>query len=239
MTAINDISDLIRLMQDDPAWAEALRSVLLSQELLQLPETFAAFVSETRDNFNLVNQRLEALETNIGHLTTGQASMGGNLSRLTGRDYESDAARRAPLMAGNQMKLTTVETLSNTMEPQWLDDIALKAQFRGDITPAEALQLQAADLVLEGLVLPANMRPIISLESQPTDPVTEGHSPSFYLLGEISITIQKRDMTRATNRAAILQKATEIKTLPLLIGTALDNDVDPGDIIFLEVPDFD
>ena len=161
------------------------------------------------------------------------------MSRLTGRDYVSDAARRAPLMAANQMKLTTVETLSNTMEPQWLDDIALKAQFRGDITPAEALQLQAADLVLEGLVLPANMRPIISLESQPTDPVTEGHSPIFYLLGEISITIQKRDMTRATNRAAILQKATEIKTLPLLIGTALDNDVDPGDIIFLEVPDFD
>ena len=46
MTTINDISDLIRIIRQDPDWAEALRSVLLSKELLALPETFAAFVSE-------------------------------------------------------------------------------------------------------------------------------------------------------------------------------------------------
>ena len=35
MTTINDISDLIRILRDDPAWADAVRSVLLSQELLR------------------------------------------------------------------------------------------------------------------------------------------------------------------------------------------------------------
>ena len=57
MTTINDISDLIRIIRQNPEWAEALRSVLLSEELLALPETFAAFVSETRENSHLVNQR--------------------------------------------------------------------------------------------------------------------------------------------------------------------------------------
>ena len=97
MTTINDISDLIRIIRQDPDWAEALRSVLLSKELLALPETFAAFVSETRENSRLVNQRLHAIETNVADLTSSQVSMGGDLSRLAGRDYESYAAWRAPL----------------------------------------------------------------------------------------------------------------------------------------------
>ena len=239
MTTINDISDLIRIIRQDPDWAEALRSVLLSKELLALPETFAAFVSENRENSRIANQRLCAIETNVAHLTTSQTGMGGDLSRLAGRDYEGYAARRAPLMVANLLGLTTVETLSNTSETQWLDDLALRAQLRGDISHAEALQLQAADLVLEGIVLPTNMTPSTPLEPQETNPVPEGQSPTFYLLAEISMTIQERDMTRAIDRAAILQKATGTRTMPLLVGTALENGLDRGETVFLEVPDLD
>ena len=239
MTTINDISDLIRIIRQDPDWAEALRSVLLSKELLALPETFAAFVSETRENSRLVNQRLHAIETNVADLTSSQASMGGDLSRLAGRDYESYAAWRAPLMVANLLDLHTVKTLSSTSETQWLDDLALRAQLDGDITHAEALQLQAADLVLESLTLPTNMPPSMTLEPQETNPAREGRGPELYLLAEISMTIQERDVTRAVDRAAILQKATGTKTKPLLIGTVLENGLDKGDTVFLEVPDLD
>ena len=239
MTTINDISDLIRIIRQDPDWAEALRSVLLSKELLALPETFAAFVSETRENSRLVNQRLHAIETNVADLTSSQASMGGDLSRLAGRDYESYAAWRTPLMVANLLDLHTVKTLSSTSETQWLDDLALRAQLDGDITHAEALQLQAADLVLESLTLPTNMPPSMTLEPQETNPAREGRGPELYLLAEISMTIQERDVTRAVDRAAILQKATGTKTKPLLIGTVLENGLDKGDTVFLEVPDLD
>ena len=239
MTTINDINDLIRIIRQNPDWAEALRSVLLSKELLALPEIFAAFVSETRESSRLTNQHLYAIETNVAHLTNSQASMGGDLSRLAGRDYESYAARRAPLMVANLLELITVKTLSSTRETQWLDDLALRAQLEGDITHAEAMQLQAADLVLEGIVLPTNMTPSMSLEPQETNPVPEGQSPTFYLLAEISMTIQERDRTRAINRAAILQKATGTRTIPLLVGTALENGLDKGDTVFLEIPDLD
>ena len=239
MTTINDISDLIRIIRQDPDWAEALRSVLLSKELLALPETFAAFVSETRENSRLVNQRLHAIETNVADLTSSQVSMGGDLSRLAGRDYESYAARRAPLMVANLLDLLTVRTLSSTSETQWLDALALRAQLDGDITHAEALQLQAADLVLESLTIPTNMPPSMTLEPQETNPAREGRGPELYLLAEISMTIQERDVTRAVDRAAILQKATGTKTKPLLIGTVLENGLDKGDTVFLEVPDLD
>ena len=224
MTTINDISDLIRIIRQDPDWAEALRSVLLSKELLALPETFAAFVSETRENSRLVNQRLHAIETS-------QASMGGDISRLTGKDYESYAVRRAPLMAASLLNLPNVQTLSSANQPQWLDGLALSAQLEGELTHAEALQLQAADLVLRSLTtLPPDLR---------MNPDQEDPGPELYLLAEISMTVQQRDVTRAVNRAAILQKATGTKTKPLLIGTALENGLDKGDTVFLEIPDLD
>ena len=186
-----------------------------------------------------MNQRLHAIETNIADLTSSQVSMGGDLSRLAGRDYESYAARRAPLMVANLLDLLTVRTLSSTSETQWLDALALRAQLDGAITHAEALQLQAADLVLESLTIPTNMPPSMTLEPQETNPAREGRGPELYLLAEISMTIQERDVTRAVDRAAILQKATGTKTKPLLIGTVLENGLDKGDTVFLEVPDLD
>ena len=56
MTTINDISDLVRILREDPAWAEAVRSVLLTQELQSLPERFDRFVELTRENNELVNR---------------------------------------------------------------------------------------------------------------------------------------------------------------------------------------
>ena len=260
MTTINDISDLIRIIRQDPDWAEALRSVLLSKELLALPETFAAFVSETRENLRIVNQRLHAIETdvaeiktnitsietnvasietNVADIASSQASMGGDLSRLAGRDYESYATRRTPLMAANLLDLLNVKTISSASETQWLDDLALRAQLEGDITHDEALQLQAADLVMEGLPSPTNMTPSLTIEPQETNPEREGRGPELYLLAEISMTVQERDVTRAVDRAAILQKATGTKTQPLVIGTALENGLNKRETVFLEVPDLD
>ena len=342
MTTINDITDLIRLLQEDPAWAEALRNVLLTKELLELPETFAAFATETRENFRTVNRRLGSLEdgqarledgqaklqdgqaemrADIGklqegqaemraditklqegqaklqdgqtemraditklqegqarledgqtemraditklqegqagmraditkleagqtemraditkleagqakleagqarleagqaRLEAGQARMGGDLSRLTGHDYETRAARRAPSMTADQLNLTSIETLFTTGNPQYLDALALNAQLQGVITRNENTELTNTDLILRG----------------------EGPgTPDFQMLGEISITIQERDLIRAVNRAAILEKATGVRTQPILIGTAIEEGLDTGDILFLEVPD--
>lgn len=40
-TAINDISDLARILAEHPEWAETLRSLLLTRELVELPEKVA------------------------------------------------------------------------------------------------------------------------------------------------------------------------------------------------------
>ena len=61
MTMINTIEDLIRVLDENPQWVDALRIRLLTRELIELPETFAKFAE-------VVNQRLTRLETDVAGL---------------------------------------------------------------------------------------------------------------------------------------------------------------------------
>ena len=51
-TTINDISDLARILEERPEWAETLRSLLLSREVLEQPEKMAQ-LTERLDQFIL------------------------------------------------------------------------------------------------------------------------------------------------------------------------------------------
>ena len=43
-TTINDISDLVRILEEHPDWAETLRSLLLTREVLELPEKLVLLI---------------------------------------------------------------------------------------------------------------------------------------------------------------------------------------------------
>ncbi len=76
MATIDNIADLVRILKEQPEWTETLRSILLAEELLNLParfamlserftmlsEQFAEFVQETRENNRVVNIRLAQQE---------------------------------------------------------------------------------------------------------------------------------------------------------------------------------
>ena len=67
MTTVNDFVDILRIIREQPEWADALRSALLSKELLEMPQTLAEFAKAT-------NQRLATLESDVAELKTGQAT---------------------------------------------------------------------------------------------------------------------------------------------------------------------
>ena len=55
-TAINDISDLARILEEHPEWAETLRSLLLTRELVELPEK----VAQLTERVDRLIRRLDA-----------------------------------------------------------------------------------------------------------------------------------------------------------------------------------
>ena len=62
MATINTIEDLIRILDENPEWAEALRSRLLTQELLELPARFAEYARTNDQRMAAIDRRFEAID---------------------------------------------------------------------------------------------------------------------------------------------------------------------------------
>ena len=80
-TTINTIEDLIRILDEHPQWLEALRARLLTRELIELPEKFAAFVETTNRRFERVEQRLDTLEADVKGLRDDMGILKGAHAR--------------------------------------------------------------------------------------------------------------------------------------------------------------
>ena len=83
MTTINGIEDLARILRENPDWADTIRSILLSQELLELPGHFAEFVRLTQESNRLTNERLERLENDVGELKSGLTQVNETIDART------------------------------------------------------------------------------------------------------------------------------------------------------------
>ena len=56
---INTIEDLVRVLDENPEWLEALRARLLTRELLEMPQKLAAFAEATERQFEAIDRQFE------------------------------------------------------------------------------------------------------------------------------------------------------------------------------------
>ena len=131
MTSINDIADFVRIIREQPEWADTIRGILLGQELLELPERFASFLELTSENFRLVHQRLDRLETDvarntadIAELKTDVAEIKIRLNRMDGRmdnefgaNYAVKVERNIRSIAGQYLNVRRVRVLRGFYAP--------------------------------------------------------------------------------------------------------------------------
>ena len=61
-TTINDISDLARILEEHPEWAETLRSLLLTKELMELPERLVLLIQAQEATNARLDQTTARLE---------------------------------------------------------------------------------------------------------------------------------------------------------------------------------
>ena len=67
MTTINDISDLMRVLQEHPEWRQALRDIILDERLARLPQQ--------------MDQRLDHVYTQIQQLEVEMAERFNQMRR--------------------------------------------------------------------------------------------------------------------------------------------------------------
>lgn len=231
MTTINDISDLARIIREQPEWADTIRTLLLGRELLELPNRFAEFVELTTRNFQLVNERLERLEsdmavvkedvsglkTDVSSLKSDMAEVKGRLNTIEGRlnridgridnalgsNYEITVLKGITGLAGRLVR--KVRVLQGFISGPALEflDLVDEAEDAGLITEEQHNQVTDLDLVLRGR--------------------RKADDAEVYLAAEISITVGDSDILRAAERAAILASFLDHPVIPAVIGANIDD----------------
>ena len=201
MTTINTIEDLARILQDQPTWAEALRALLLTQELLELPARFDRFVQaqqETnraqQETNRLIDRRLNAIEGRLDNVE-------GRLGNLEGGQYERTIRTKALARSQNLLGFDAPYVALNQdglTDPRLTSAIA-QAVRNGLVTRASSAEVFEADLIISA----------------------QGNRHAAI---EVSLTADRDDIDRAKTRAGILAVITGGEVTPAII-TARLNDV--------------
>ena len=158
-----------------------------------------ADVTELKADVTELKAGQQEIRADLAGIHTEIGKMGGDVSRLLGTDYEGRATVIAPRMAKRLLGLTkpTVVALGWTNNRAVLLPEADEAAERGDITWDEADEIGLADLTVIG---------------------TNQDGQQVYVIAEVSITVQQDDRDRAVYRAALLERATGVTTVPVVIG---------------------
>ena len=221
MTTINNIADLAKILKEQPEWADTIRSLLLSEELLNLPARFADFVELQLEANRLTNERLDRLENQMGRLDSRMDGLDSRMDRLDsrmdgldsrmdrlegkfgnfeGRDYERGVRTRALVRAQHNLGLTDpylALTQDGLVAPQFNRVIAQAIQ-NGSITLEQSEDLHEADIIISA-------------------------QGNHHITIEVTLTADYDDIRRARRRADLLNSASGGAVIPAIITANLND----------------
>ena len=215
MTTINDISDLIRVLQEHPEWRQALRGIILDEDLTRLPQQvderfdqvdqrldqvdtqIQQFKAEVDQRFDQMDQRFNQMDDRLNHTN-------GRLDNMTGTNYEIKVEKNIRSVAPQQMGLRSVRVVHGTLSgmDSNLQHAIEQAADNGTVTWEEASALMAVDLIFEARTRTAGI--------------------PAHVTAEISITAGTQDVTRAKDRAQILEKVLGTATTPAVVCSRIE-----------------
>ena len=112
-TAINDISDLARILEEHPEWAETLRSLLLTRELVELPEK----VAQLTERVDRLIRRLDEFILEQREINREQREINQE-QREINRRVDQRLARLEEIALRSEERLTNLETETGQLRIQ-------------------------------------------------------------------------------------------------------------------------
>lgn len=233
---VKDFADLRRLLVEHPEWREELRQLVLSDELLTLPELVRKLAeAQTRTEQRLeelaqaqarTEQRLERLEAAVQELVEAQTRTEQRLKRL-----EVTVQELAEAQTRTEQTMNLIATRQNQLRG---DMLAMSYADRAYAYFGHALRRmrvfmpgtsldQAVEDRLEELLTPDELNQVFWL-----DLVARGHlrqapataDTEVWIAVEVSAVIDRSDVERAEVRAALLRKAG-LRAIPVVAGEGI------------------
>ncbi|MDE2788386.1 MAG: hypothetical protein OXL37_17245 [Chloroflexota bacterium] len=195
-----DIAELKAAQVRLEASVQEMRESLARMEARQ--DRMANDITELKAGQERIEARQVRAESDLAELKAGQNRMQGQLNNLTGTDYERKVVKRAPRAARRYLGLRDVGVVYGIDVSGSIDIPALleKATESRAITDEQADEVERADLILKG---------------------ARTGNEEVFVIAEVSMTIDDSDIDRARNRANILNDASGLPTLAVVVGAAI------------------
>ena len=207
MTTIPTTADLLRLLREDADFRDQVRSLLLTQDLIELPERFARFEAYVERQFAEIAGDISELRGNVSRNTSDISRNTSDLSRLKGADYERRVGRSFASYASMSFQQRYDRSLRRNRllyssilgRDSGYEELIADAVDNGLISYDEKVELEQPDAVMSG----------------------QDGGATVYFVGEFSITVNHTDIDRAIARAATLKKVTGSDVWPMVIGDTI------------------
>ena len=192
---VREFHELIKILEEHPEWREELRRLILTDELLKLPElvrelaeaqrrteerleSLAARVDALAEAQRRTEEELRSLAAQVSLLAESQRRMQMDLSELKGDFIERRYRERA------HAYFSRLITRAHVLSPDEIVELVSRGVEEGIISEGEAEELLWADVIVRGR------------ERESGEEV--------YLVVEVSWGVGVGDVERAANRAEIL-----------------------------------
>jgi len=214
---IETFEDLLKALKERPEWLEELRRIILTEELINLPQKFEKFRKEEfqplkekvdkieqdvailkqdvailKQDVALLKQDVAILKQDVALLKQDVAILKQDVADLKGDNFERKVRERAPSYFGKLIRKCRL------ISSQELADILDDAMDNGIISESERDDALNADVVVTGFL--------------------KHDKKKVILVTEVSIKIDKTDVEKAFVRAEVIGKAMNFPAIPVVIG---------------------
>ena len=203
MTTINTVMDLHRILVEHPEWRDELRRILLTDELLRLPQVMAEFIETTNRRSEETDQRFDSVDQRFDSMEHAQSVHSRHISDMKGRFIEMNAERAGMAIAW-EMGLREARILT-FREIEAIAEEAIRAGKAEGIARNDMRSFRMADMLMEA---------------------TNKQGQVCYIAGELSYIADERDTGRAIRNAGYLTRFLDSPAYPVVAGVFRDDRVE-------------
>ena len=190
---VNDLNDLIRILREQPEWLREVRRVVLTDELLALPDLVRELAEAQRRTDERLAEFQRRTDERFAELAEAQRRTDEQVAEMRGTLLEVDYRAKVGAIFGGRLR-----------KPKAVDPGDLWDLLRGRLDELEIRQVVTSDLIVRGQLLP---------------PQAQGES-DLWMTVEVSSVIDRNDVARAADRAELLRKAG-LPAIPVAAGKRL------------------
>jgi hypothetical protein len=233
---VEEFRDLVRILEEHPEWRAELRRLVLTDELLTLPELVRDLVEAQRHTEEQVaalveaqrhtEERVTALENRVAALIEAQQRTEAQVAALVEAQQRTDQQIAALTEAQLQTNYR-LDTLTNDMAE--VKGIVLELRYRDRayayfaplIRRTRVLSGDELDALLEGAIAQGQLSEAEADELLLADLLLRGRrradNSEVYLVVEVSWKVDPYDVERSVRRAALMSRV-EIPAVPVVAG---------------------